>query len=422
MYSSRQPIYALKALVKFTVICLVLIGTSLFAESEIMTFIGKDRAHVVKQWGPAYTTAYTSDREILTYPQGRIFLSNGIVVEVGAPLTSTSAAGKLPRYTQTDKPTPTKRPTKTPNAQTSVATPRAMDPIPTITPPPYSSIPQTSSASARATSAANQQPSPYDEPPNPLASVTKMLVNAAIILALLGGVLAGLKFWSEKLIAKRRDPFRPTGVFPTAEKPTPKADGAFPSRSAVPIRTQLDAKLLDELDWLLFEDLTAEYFRQEGYRADLSRMGADGGIDIYLHRCGEPRPFAYVQCKAWGSQQVGVEPMRALYGVMAAAGIKDGYFVCIGEFSSDARAFAQANNIQLITGEFFVARFNRFPEYERARILTRITQGDYTTPSCAKCGTKMVVKDFSGRDNWCCPRYPKCRSKPIAVRKRNLSP
>ena len=232
--------------------------------------------------------------------------------------------------------------------------------------------------------------------------------------------MVGLKIWSEKVIAKRRDPFIPTGVFPTTSKQAEPANGVFPARKVAPVRTQLDAKLLDELDWLLFEDLTAEYFRQEGYRADLSRMGADGGVDIYLHRAGEPRPFAYVQCKAWGSQFIGVEPMRALYGVMASAGIKDGYFVCIGEFSSDARSFAQANNIQLITGELFIARFNRFAEAERTRILTRITQGDYTTPSCAKCGTKMVVKDFSGRGNWCCPRYPKCRAKPIAVRKKTM--
>jgi restriction system protein len=187
----------------------------------------------------------------------------------------------------------------------------------------------------------------------------------------------------------------------------------------VPQRTHLDTQLLDELDWLLFEELTAEYFRLDGFRADLSRMGSDGGVDIYLHRMGEPRPFAYVQCKAWGSRQIGVEPMRALYGVMAAAGIKEGYFVCIGEFSTDARAFAEANKIQMITGDLFISRFNRFPETDRVRVLTRITQGDYTTPSCAKCGTKMKTKDFSGRGHWCCPRYPKCRSKPIAVRQRS---
>jgi Restriction endonuclease len=420
MEPSGQSKHAINTLVKLSVIWVVLICPSLFAESEIMTFIGKDRAHVVKQWGPAYTTAYTSDREILTYPQGRIFLSNGIVIEVGAPLTSTSAAGKLPRYSQTDKTAPAKRPTQTPTVQTNVAPPRPTVPVTTITPRPYPSTSQPLSTSTRETAGANQQPSPYDEPPNPLGSVTKTLFNAAIILALLGGVMVGLKIWAEKFVARRRDPFMPTGVFPTVEKHPSNTGGVFPSRSTAPIRTQLDTKLLDELDWLLFEDLTAELFRQEGYRADLSRMGADGGVDIYLHRAGEPRPFAYVQCKAWGSQLIGVEPMRALYGVMASAGIKEGYFVCIGEFSSDARAFAQSNNIQLITGELFVARFNRLPESERTRILTRITQGDYTTPSCAKCGTKMVVKDFSGRGNWCCPRYPKCRSKPIAVRKQNV--
>ncbi len=418
MEPSRQPNYALNRVIQITILWLALIGTSLSADSEIMTFIGKSRAHVVKQWGPAYTTAYTADREILTYPQGRIFLSNGIVIEVGAPLTSTTAAGKLPRYSNTEPSTPAQRPTPLPTLQTRTFTPSGSPPLGSPSIPPTSPQVQPSQPAREPQAVTNSHASPYDEPPNPLAGVIHTLLRTSVILALLGGILVGLKIWSERLAAKRRDPFMPSGVFPTSEKQTPTADGVFPARSTTPVRTQLDAKLLDELDWLLFEDLTAEYFRQEGYRADLSRMGADGGVDIYLHRTGEPRPFAYVQCKAWGSRYIGVEPMRALYGVMAAAGIKDGYFVCIGEFSSDARAFAQANNIQMITGELFVARFNRFPDSERTRILTRITQGDYTTPSCAKCGTKMVIKEFSGRDNWCCPRYPKCRSTTIAVRKR----
>ena len=260
--------------------------------------------------------------------------------------------------------------------------------------------------------------SPYDESPTFYDVVLWPILRVCLILAGFLAVIAILNLCVEKLMTRRRDPFRPTGVFPSKPQKVEPVDGVFPASETPTFHTQLTAKLLDEMDWLLFEDLTAEYFRQEGYRADLTRMGADGGVDIYLHRAGEQRPFAYVQCKAWFSKQVGVEPMRALFGVMAAAGIKEGHFACTGEFSSDARAFAQQNNIQLITGELLIARFNRLPESECVRILSRITQGDYTTPSCPKCGTKMVIKDFSGRANWCCPRYPKCRSKPIAVRQR----
>lgn len=417
------PIHpVLTALLKVTLIGLLIQTTSLFGEAEIMQFLGKPRDYVLKIWGPPHATAQTDTREILTYPQGRIFLSDGIVNEVGASLPSTTPAGKLPRYTQPARPsTPHVAPTAVqPTNQAAPA--RIAPPAPTPAPPasPAPSPPRAMSpATPRVT---HVQPSPYDEPVSPVASVVKSLLKLAGFLLLVGTLLVAIKIWGEKRIARRYPRDSSTGVFPesnSARPPPPPTAPTYAKREpSSPPRSHIDARLLDELDWLLFEDLTAEFFRQEGMRADLSRMGADGGVDIYLHRPGDLRPFAYVQCKAWGSRQVGVEPMRALYGVMAAAGIKEGYFVCIGEFSADARAFADANNIRMITGELFIARFNRFPEPDRVRILTRILNGDYTTPSCAKCGTKMIVKTLSDRENWCCPRYPKCRPAPIPVRKK----
>lgn len=399
---------------------ILMTGSSLFAEAEIMQFVGKKRSDVVKMWGPPTTIAYTDNREILTYYQGRIFLENGIVTEVGALLKSSAVPPPSPRHRI--EPVPSLKPLATPPKQ-PVASPVYRIQPSSAQYSQNNTAPVSMPATAYSVrSSASSQPSPYDEPPSLIDLVVKPLLKAAFTFLVLAGALVGLVVSMGKAGSRRRrDRFNPADLFSSPAHKSPRPDGVFPARHAppapAPVRNQLDAKLLSELDWLLFEDLTAEYFRQEGYRADLSRMGADGGVDIYLHRSGEPRPFAYVQCKAWGgARQIGVEPMRALYGVMAAAGIKTGYFVCIGEFSADARAFAQANNIQMITGELFIARFNCFPHPERARILTRITQGDYTTPSCAKCGTKMVPKDFAGRDHWCCPRFPKCRSKPIAVR------
>jgi len=58
-----------------------------------MQFIGKDCSYVMNPWSPANSVAYSGEREILTYPKGRIFLTKGIVVEVGAPLPSVSGAG-----------------------------------------------------------------------------------------------------------------------------------------------------------------------------------------------------------------------------------------------------------------------------------------------------------------------------------------
>jgi len=417
MESTRPHKIMLIKLLRIFVLWLTLTGTSLFAEAEIMQFIGKDRSYVMNQWGPANSVAYAGEREILTYPKGRIFLTKGIVVEVGAPLPSVSGAGKLPRSSPAYSPSSQTR--SAPSAAPAVPsrpTPAVIVAAPNqsavFTPPAPTPSPQRPSY--------NSQPPPPVAPADPVGSTIKTFLKIAGVSGLIGVLLLAAKFWAPRQIIWHHDIFSPTVAFPIAAKTVKTDSGAFSSPPNPPplLVLQLTPALLDEIDWLLFEDLTADYFRLEGYQAEHTRMGADGGVDVYLHRDNNPRPFAYVQCKAWGSRQIGVEPMRALFGVMAAAGIQEGYFVCIGEFSTDALSFARANNIHAITGDIFIDRFNYFPESERTRILTRITQGDYKTPSCAKCGTKMVTKDFSGRDHWCCPRYPKCRSKPIAVRKK----
>lgn len=417
MESPRPLKNMINKLLRLVMLSLTLIGPCLFAESEIMQFIGQDRSHVMKQWGPANSVAYAGEREILTYPKGRIFLTKGIVVEVGAPLPSVSGAGKLPRFSPAYS--PSSQPRSAPSAAPAV--PSRPTPAVIVAAPNQSAVfPPPAPKPSPQRPSYNFQPPPPVAPADALGSTIKTFFKIAGVLGLIGVLLLAAKIWTQRQIIRRRDIFSPTGAFPIAAKTDKTDSGSFsspPNPPPLPI-PRLTPALLDEMDWLLFEDLTADYFRLEGYQAELTRMGADGGVDIYLHRDNNPRPLAYVQCKAWGSRQIGVEPMRALYGVMAAAGIQEGYFVCIGEFSTDALSFARANNIQAITGDTFIDRFNHFPESERTRILTRITQGDYKTPSCAKCGTKMVTKDFSGRDHWCCPRYPKCRSKPIAVRKK----
>ena len=104
-------------------------------------------------------------------------------------------------------------------------------------------------------------------------------------------------------------------------------------------------------------------------------------VDIYLYKPSEGRPYTYVQYKAWGSRKVGVEPVRA-FRVMAADKIPKGYFVCTGEYSSDARTFGENNALDLITGAKLVSVFNELHEAFCARNLIDITKEDYPTLGC----------------------------------------
>lgn len=57
----------------------------------------------------------------------------------------------------------------------------------------------------------------------------------------------------------------------------------------------------------------------------------------------------------------------------------------------------------------------RLPAESNRRLLELATEGDWTTPTCPSCGTKMVARDSKRGAFWGCPTYPKCRGK-LAMR------
>ena len=176
-------------------------------------------------------------------------------------------------------------------------------------------------------------------------------------------------------------------------------------------RETLSVELLNKLEWRRFEELVTLYFRKTGFDARRSRVGADGGVDILLFRNNEPKPFAYVQCKAWHAYKVGVKPVRELFGVMAAEQIPQGYFVTAGMFTSEAAEFAAGKALKLVTGTYLLEKLRALPQADQDEILRRITAGDYTTPTCPRCDEKMVMRQGTFGRFWGCPNFPRCRAK-----------
>lgn len=170
--------------------------------------------------------------------------------------------------------------------------------------------------------------------------------------------------------------------------------------------------VLDQVEWKRFEDLCCAFYKEKGIRAETTRLGADGGIDIRLFQdeAAPERTTAIVQCKAW-NQQVGVKEIRELRGVMAHENVEKAFFMAPQGFTEDARAFAQANRVTLLDGKLFLAMIERLPEEGRRRLLDFATEGAWTTPTCPGCGTKMVAKDSKRGPFWACPSFPRCRGK-----------
>ncbi len=107
-----------------------------------------------------------------------------------------------------------------------------------------------------------------------------------------------------------------------------------------------------ELSWQDFESLVGEAFSRQGYSVtQLGGSAPDGGVDLIVHKAGSK---GVVQCKRWRERQIGVTLVRELYGVMTAAGANEAIFVTCGQYTGEARRFADGKPIRLVSGEMLL--------------------------------------------------------------------
>lgn len=174
--------------------------------------------------------------------------------------------------------------------------------------------------------------------------------------------------------------------------------------------------------WREFEVLVGEYFRREGFSVLDSRGGGpDGGVDVRLQK-GSDRYL--VQCKQWRARSVGVVTVRELYGVMAAQRVAGGFVVTSGDFTYEARSFADGREIQLINGRALQSgvRNQAGPAVLSARPALLAAQSSSEVPvspeilSCPHCHAPMVLRRArsgatTGKQFWGCSFYGqnKCR-------------
>lgn len=190
-----------------------------------------------------------------------------------------------------------------------------------------------------------------------------------------------------------------------------------------------DTGALNEMSWGDFERLVSEYYRRKGFQVTRKGgNGPDGGIDLILRQKGE---LYLVQCKQWKAYKVGVQPVREFYGVMAARGATGGYFVTSGEYTAEARAFAQGLNLELLDGR----KLREMIDIAKQPTLTRVADGPSklreveaakpstelrvspvaaVSPMCPQCNAEMTKRlarhgSNAGKEFWGCILYPKCK-------------
>lgn len=172
--------------------------------------------------------------------------------------------------------------------------------------------------------------------------------------------------------------------------------------------------VLNGMSWQEFEMLVGESFRRSGYAvAETGGGGADGGIDLVLRKDGEK---FLVQCKQWKAYKVGVTTIRELYGVMAAEGAAGGFVVTSGNFTQEAKLFAEGRNIHLINGSELtkIIKIVQRSQDITAKPTPQFSPTVTVSQNCPKCGGSMIKRTAkkgsnTGNEFWGCGNYPQCR-------------
>ena len=167
--------------------------------------------------------------------------------------------------------------------------------------------------------------------------------------------------------------------------------------------------LLLSLEWKRFEELCQALLNDIGLHTGCAPSGSD--VDIEIFSKTEPkRVAAVVWCKV-RTHPVALEQVMELHAVMAARGIRKGYFMTTAAFSDDADRFGGTDGLSLISGRKLLQLISALPPVKSDRLLRLATAGDYTVPTCPGCGAKMVAGKASGRSasRWRCPGAPRCK-------------
>lgn len=206
--------------------------------------------------------------------------------------------------------------------------------------------------------------------------------NFAPIVAIIFGVLACLSFW----LGKRR---------------------------ALLVDQQTSLETIKSVSWKEFEFLVAEAYRRQGYRVDFSlNQGADGGVDLVLHKDGRT---SLVQCKQWKVFFVGAPVIREMFGLMTAEHADEVIVVTSGKFTAEAEKFAAGKPIQLVDGPRLLELVKQVQTGKSHSPEPMTVKTDaYAPPFCPFCGITMVIRvsrrgQNAGSKFWGCPDYPKCK-------------
>lgn len=176
-------------------------------------------------------------------------------------------------------------------------------------------------------------------------------------------------------------------------------------------KTQSNKLDLDSLSWTDFEKLIGEYLKHQGYSIYApAKAGADGGVDIRVTKEGRK---GLVQCKHWKSRKVGVAVIREMFGLMTAESADFVLLAISGEFTAEAKKFAQGKPISLLNHSSLKNGIKSVIAPQTLIVPVDEPPAQRET-SCPKCGSELVLRTAKkganiGNEFYGCSSFPKCR-------------
>jgi restriction system protein len=180
------------------------------------------------------------------------------------------------------------------------------------------------------------------------------------------------------------------------------------------LEAQSGPDTLRAMSWRELELLVSEAYRRQGYQVqETGQGGADGGIDLVLLRDGR---VSLVQCKHWRTRRVGAPVVREQFGLLTHHQAAAVIIVTTGDFTPEAKAFAEGKPIELMAGPALLALVRSVQRQATSDFPTRATSAkpgaaDPPEPTCPTCASPMVRRTARKTKTafFGCSRFPACR-------------
>ncbi len=184
------------------------------------------------------------------------------------------------------------------------------------------------------------------------------------------------------------------------------------------LEAQSGLDTLRAMSWRELEQLVSEAYRRQGYQVqETGQGGADGGIDLVLRRNGQ---VTLVQCKHWRTQRVGAPVVREQFGLLTHHRAAAVIIVTTGDFTPEAKAFAEGKPFELMAGPELLALVQSVQRQSASDVPTPATSTNppatASEPACPMCASPMVRRTARQTKTvfFGCSRFPECRgTRPI---------